>query len=164
MGICSSCLGIDRRDGSSDEDEGSRLLFDDPHSTQYGTFGDQTPSVIQEDPQEVQRETETLQKIVALTSSHLVDIFAMVPQTSTRGPSDFAATHNSRLLRFQDVLAKMTTESNEMENATHGAVSPGGHGWIINGGELSDTGRDFRVVKSEDASPLVGGFAGSDDS
>lgn len=50
------------------QDEGSRLLFDDPHSSQYGTFGDQPAGVVPEDPENVQRETEALQKIVALTS------------------------------------------------------------------------------------------------
>jgi len=157
MGICSSCLGWDRRDSSSDEDEGSRLLFDDPHSTQYGTFGDQPAGVVQEDPQDVQRETEALQKIVALTSSHLVDIFAMVPQTSQRGSTTTYTAHDARLLRFQDVLAKMSTEPNSMEEPPTDAVSPECDGWIVNGDE---TGADneFKVVKSEEIGPLLGGF------
>jgi len=158
MGICSSCLGWDRRDGSSDEDEGSRLLFDDPQSTQYGTFGDQTAGAVQEDPQDVQRETEALQKIVALTSSHLVDIFAMVPQTSQRGPPTTYTAQDSRLLRFQDVLAKMSTEPNLEEELPTGTVSPEGDGWIVNG-EETDASNDFKVVKSEEIGPLLGGFA-----
>jgi len=158
MGICSSCLGRDRRDGSSDEDEGSRLLFDDPHSTQYGTFGDQPTGVVQEDPQDVQRETEALQKIVALTSSHLVDIFAMVPQTSQRGPSTAYTAHDARLLRFQDVLAKMSTEPDSVEEVPAGTVSPECDGWIVNG-EETGAGSDFKVVKSEEIGPLLGGFA-----
>jgi len=163
MGICSSCLGWDRRDGSSDEDEGSRLLFDDPsHSaisggSKYGTFGDQATGVVQEDPQDVQRETEALQKIVALTSSHLVDIFAMVPQTSQRGSTTTYTAHDARLLRFQDVLAKMSTEPDSMGELPAGIVSPECDGWIVSGDE---TGADneFKVVKSEEIGPLLGGF------
>jgi len=158
MGICSSCLGRDRRDGSSEEDEGSRLLFDDPHATQYGTFGDQTAGVVPEDPQDVQRETEALQKIVALTSSHLVDIFAMAPQNSQRGPSTTYTGQDARLLRFQDVLAKMSTEPDSTEEQPTGSVSPEGDGWIVNG-EETDASNDFKVVKSTEIGPLLGGFA-----
>jgi len=157
MGICLSCLGRDRRDASSDEDEGSRLLFDDPHSTQYGTFGDQTAGIVQEDPQDVQRETEALQKIVALTSSHLVDIFALFPHNSPRGPSTTYTAQDARLLRFQDVLAKMSTEQDSTEEMPTEAVSPEGDGWIVNG-EETDASNDFKVVKSKEIGPLLGGF------
>lgn len=83
MGACSSCLGWNRyRDLSDDvspddyyallradadnfpQEENSRLLFDDVHPNQYGSFGDQAVGLIQADPQEVQRETEALQKVV----------------------------------------------------------------------------------------------------
>ena len=52
----------------SSQDENSRLLFDDPHANHYGSFGDQGAGTTQADPQEVQRETEALQKVVAQTS------------------------------------------------------------------------------------------------
>jgi len=43
------------------------LLFDDAHGNHYGSFGDQN-AVVQADPQEAQRETEALQKVVMQTS------------------------------------------------------------------------------------------------
>ena len=52
------------------QDESSRLLFDDPHGNHYGSFGDQGAGIIQADPQEVQRETEALQKVVTQTSKY----------------------------------------------------------------------------------------------
>jgi hypothetical protein len=90
MGVCSSCLGLNRyRDTSDDvsphayistgrfllialdiQEENSRLLFDDVHPNQYGSFGDQTAGIIQADPQEVQRETEALQKVVTNISKY----------------------------------------------------------------------------------------------
>lgn len=51
-----------------EQDEQSRLLFDDPHANHYGSFGENNAGAIQTDPQEVQRENEALQKIVTLTS------------------------------------------------------------------------------------------------
>jgi hypothetical protein len=50
------------------QDADSRLLFDDPQTVNYGSFGDQHPTALQADPQDVQRESEALQKIVAQTS------------------------------------------------------------------------------------------------
>ena len=54
------------------KDEQSRLLFDDPNANHYGSFGDQNASIIQADPQEVERETEALQKVVAQTSKYAI--------------------------------------------------------------------------------------------
>jgi hypothetical protein len=42
--------------------------MDDPHAVNYGSFGDQQPATLQADPQDFQRESEALQKIVAQTS------------------------------------------------------------------------------------------------
>jgi len=52
------------------QDEQQRLLFDDPHANHYGSFGDQNTGLVQADPQEVQREIEALQKVVAQTSKY----------------------------------------------------------------------------------------------
>jgi Late endosomal/lysosomal adaptor and MAPK and MTOR activator len=50
------------------QDTDSRLLFDDPNTINYGSFGDHNAAALQADPQDVQREAEALQKIVAQTS------------------------------------------------------------------------------------------------
>ncbi len=56
-------------DVSAQEDE-SRLLFDDPNGMHYGSFGEQQING-QDDPLEVQREIEALQRVVARTSEYL---------------------------------------------------------------------------------------------
>lgn len=81
----------------------------------------------------------------------------MVPQTSQRESSATYTAQDARLLRFQDVLAKMSTEQDSMEEPPTGTVSPECDGWIVNG-EETDVDNDFKVVKSEDIGPLLGGF------
>lgn len=49
------------------QDEESRLLFDDPDTIHYGSFGEQQVTG-QNDPLEAQREIEALQRVVARTS------------------------------------------------------------------------------------------------
>ncbi|KAL1858144.1 hypothetical protein VTK73DRAFT_7920 [Phialemonium thermophilum] len=67
MGNCSSCLGGNRSRDDYDVDDESRLLFDDPNGLHYGSIGEQQMTG-HEDPQEVQREIEALQRVVARTS------------------------------------------------------------------------------------------------
>ncbi|ESZ91964.1 hypothetical protein SBOR_7654 [Sclerotinia borealis F-4128] len=161
MGNCSSCLGLERNRDLSDEDESQRLLFDDaPH---YGSFGDQDPNTIQAD-QEVQRETEALQKVVAQTSNHLVDIFAMVPQNIPRAPVTMFTGQNARLLRYQDVVAKMPTlvESSNTKQTPVGATHPMSDGWTSDDEDVEEMQKEmqkYKPVKSEDVGPLLGGFA-----
>lgn len=52
------------------QNEDWRLLPDDPNSVHYGSFNDQNMNV-QEDPLEVQRENEALQRVVARTSEYV---------------------------------------------------------------------------------------------
>ncbi|KAK4194256.1 hypothetical protein QBC40DRAFT_320869 [Triangularia verruculosa] len=105
MGNCASCLGSRRRD-DYDEDDEAQHLFDDPNNLQYGSF-EQQQMMGPEDPQEVQREIEALQRVVARTSeyapqpppameqaadrcmnSNMVDIYDIVPSTQrTASPS-----------------------------------------------------------------------------
>ena len=54
-------------DGQEDE---TQHLFDDPTSMHYGSFEQQHMNG-QEDPQEVQREIEALQQVVARTSKYV---------------------------------------------------------------------------------------------
>ncbi|KAF0637117.1 hypothetical protein FPSE5266_09268 [Fusarium pseudograminearum] len=78
MGACASCLG--RADGNSyDEEEESRLLYDEANGMQYGSFGDQAING-ENDTLEAQRENEALQRVIAKTSDNMVDIFDIAPQ------------------------------------------------------------------------------------
>ncbi|TAQ83884.1 hypothetical protein B7494_g7794 [Chlorociboria aeruginascens] len=159
MGICSSCLGRDRNRDVPNEDENTRLLFDDAHANQYGSFGEGNPGNIQADPQEVQRETEALQKVVAQTSNHLVDIFAMVPQTGPRVPSTNFSGHDARLLRYRDVLAKMSTQEDGTTKQRSIQSTPNASdGWVSEEEDAEEV-KNFKPVKSEDVGPLLGGFA-----
>ncbi|TVY87864.1 hypothetical protein LAWI1_G007151 [Lachnellula willkommii] len=160
MGVCSSCLGRDGDRDLSDEDESSRLLFDDPHGNHYGSFGDQHAGVTQADPQEVQRETEALQKVVAQTSNHLVDIFALVPQNGTPAPPAVFPAQDAKLLRYQNVLANMSTQdqSNQTKRASADNTPIVSDGWTSEDDDMEETKR-HTPVKSEGIGPLLGGFA-----
>jgi len=160
MGICASCLGLDRDREGSEEDEQSRLLFDDPHSNQYGSFGEQNTGLIHADPQEVQRETEALQKVVMQTSNHLVDIFAMIPQNTPRVPDAVFGGQDTRLLRYQDVLAKISThaQSEDQHQLSAGGNANVSDGWVSEDEDVEDV-KFYGHVKSEDVGPLLGGFA-----
>ncbi|KAL8951327.1 MAG: hypothetical protein Q9222_002692 [Ikaeria aurantiellina] len=62
MGICSSCLGLGRRDRQ--DPETSRLLSDDPYRQTYGSRT-QTPRrpATEPDSEDVRREREALENI-----------------------------------------------------------------------------------------------------
>jgi len=158
MGICSSCLGRDR--SSSHEDENSRLLFDDPHAVNYSSFGDQV-AASQADPQDVQREAEALQKIVAQTSNHLVDIFAMVPQSLQRSPATTFSGQDTRLLQYQDVLARLPADAVSDANEDLSAHSvQGAIDWPSDEEEDDDEDlKRLKIVKPPQIGPLLGGFA-----
>jgi len=159
MGVCSSCLGLNRDRDLSSEDENSRLLFDDPNANHYGSFGDQGAGTIQADPQEVQRETEALQKVVATTSNHLVDIFAMVPQSAPSAPNTVIPAHDTRLLRYQDVLAKMSTNDQSKALLLPAESTPSiSDGWISEDEGLEEP-KGYKPVRSDNVGPLLGGFA-----
>jgi len=164
MGICSSCLGPSFDRDLSDEDESSRLLFDDAHPSQYGSFGDPNTGIIQADPQEVQRETEALQKVVAQTSNHLVDIFAMIPQNvPPRVPATMFTGQDARLLRYQDVLAKMSIQdaSSKAKQSLVDDIPHATDGWASDE-DSEEEMKSHKSVKSEDVGPLLGGFADAD--
>ncbi|KAH8760329.1 late endosomal/lysosomal adaptor and MAPK and MTOR activator-domain-containing protein [Hyaloscypha finlandica] len=163
MGACSSCLGRDQSRDLSDEDEQSRLLFDDPHGNHYGSFGDQNAGIVQADPQEVQRETEALQKVVMQTSNHLVDIFAMVPQAAPPPSSTVFPAQDARLLHYQDVLAKMSTNEAPTRPNQFPAenTQDASDGWLSEDDEVEEM-KTCTPVKSEGIGPLLGGFADGD--
>ncbi|CAL3969568.1 unnamed protein product [Diplocarpon coronariae] len=168
MGVCSSCLGRDMYHELSDEDEQSRLLFDDPHANHYGSFGEHHTGATQADPQEVQRETEALQKVVTMTSNHLVDIFALVPQSAHPATVSPSATtgfpaQEARLVRYQEVLSKVSA-SDEFSKSN---ILPTDHtpaasdGWLSEDDEVDEV-KGHTPVKSEGIGPLLGSFADAD--
>jgi len=93
-----------------------------------------------------------------VSPSNLVDIFAMVPKNPRRGPSTAFPRQDARLSRFQDVLSKMSAESDSTKELTTEAVSPEGDGRSVNR-EETDASNDFKVIKSKEIGPLLGGFA-----
>lgn len=164
MGACSSCLGRDQHHRDLfDEDEQSRLLFDDPHGNHYGSFGDQNTGLVHADPQEVQREAEALQKVVMQTSNHLVDIFALVPQSGQPSHSTVFPAQDARLLRYQDVLAKLSdnepsTKSNRFASENTQIASDG---WALEDEDAEEM-KGYKPVKSDGIGPLLGGFGDAD--
>ncbi|RDL36963.1 Uncharacterized protein BP5553_04396 [Venustampulla echinocandica] len=162
MGACSSCLGRDtgRDRDLSDEDESARLLFDDAHANQYGSFGEHHTGAVPADPQEVQRETEALQKVVAQTSNRLVDIFAMVPQTGPSPASTVFPAQDAKILRYQDVLAEMSAHDQPSKARQVSAENTPNvsDGWISEDDDGEEMKR-YKPVKSEGIGPLLGGFA-----
>ncbi|KAK4677461.1 hypothetical protein QC764_405160 [Podospora pseudoanserina] len=119
MGNCASCLGSRRRD-DYDEDDEAQHLFDDPNSLQYGSF-EQQQMMGPEDSQEVQREIEALQRVVARTSDNMVDIYDIAP-SNHRPASPFAAPDSpemqyaypaaapdANLVRYHNLLSKLSS-------------------------------------------------------
>ncbi|KAK1828074.1 late endosomal/lysosomal adaptor and MAPK and MTOR activator-domain-containing protein [Podospora conica] len=111
MGNCTSCLGYRRRESIDEEDE-AQNLFGDPASINYGSF-DQQHMPTHEDPQEVQREIEALQRVVARTSDNLVDIYDIVPQDEAVHADD-ATTYayvadEPHMARYQTLLSKLSS-------------------------------------------------------
>ncbi|TQN73300.1 hypothetical protein CSHISOI_02121 [Colletotrichum shisoi] len=152
MGVCASCLGRGNKD-VYEEDEESRLLYDDPNNVHYGSFGEQ--SVIgQEDPMEVQRETEALQRVVAKTSDNMVDIFEIAPQDHAHrpAPTTFAyAGQEARIVRYQHLLSKLASK----DKAPTGVQVD----WLPQEDDTIEMQRGVPSVQAESDKPLVGTFA-----
>lgn len=53
------------------QSENQRLLFNDAHNMQYGSFADQQLGIQQIDPQDTACENEALQKVVVKTSRYI---------------------------------------------------------------------------------------------
>ncbi|KAH0420690.1 hypothetical protein KCU90_g9811, partial [Aureobasidium melanogenum] len=72
MGICASCLGLDRQ-AAREASESEGLLYEDAAQPQYGTV---TPGATlpEPDPEELRREREVLERICAQTSNELIDV------------------------------------------------------------------------------------------
>ncbi|TDZ44986.1 hypothetical protein CTRI78_v009158 [Colletotrichum trifolii] len=152
MGICASCLGRGSK-ADYEEDEESRLLDDDPNNVHYGSFGEQNVNG-QEDPLEVQRETEALQRVVAKTSDNMVDIFEIAPQDHAHrpAPATFAyAGQEARIVRYQHLLSKLASQ----DEAPAGVQVD----WLPQEDDTIEMQRGVPTVKAESDKPLVGTFA-----
>lgn len=151
MGACSSCLGRGPQE-AYDEDDESRLLLDDPSSFQYGSFGDQGMNA-QSDPLESQREAEALQKVVARTSNNLVDIFEITPQETQDAHPTVLSGQDSRLMRYQTILSRLSADDDISPAALQGHVD-----WSSDDDTLELQGKP-PSVKEGKGEPLVGTFA-----
>jgi len=156
MGACQSCLG--RRDKDVyDEDEENRLLYDDGNGAQYGSFGDPNISGDQ-DTLEAQHENEALQRVVAKTSSNMVDIFEIAPnESATRAASTpFAyAGQEARLARYQHLVSKLDTGN---DSAASGVKVD----WMADDDTIEMQGNrpaSPNALEEDDGPPLVGTFA-----
>ncbi|KAF3761934.1 hypothetical protein M406DRAFT_358150 [Cryphonectria parasitica EP155] len=154
MGACSSCLGGRRRD-SVQEDEESRLLFDDPNVMQYGSFGEQQMTG-QHDPLEAQREIEALQRVVAQTSDNMVDIFEIAPtkdaQRSAPTTPYALVGQEARHMRYRSLLSKLSAED---VSAAGARVD-----WLADDDEEAlDQHNIIPHVKTESSDALVGNFS-----
>ncbi|KAI0973426.1 late endosomal/lysosomal adaptor and MAPK and MTOR activator-domain-containing protein [Xylaria arbuscula] len=151
MGICASCLGR-RRNDSVDEDDISRLLFDDPNHMQYGSFADHSSQV---DPLESQREAEALRRIVARTSDNLVDVFEITPQESQRTHPALFSEQDTRLTRYQNILSRLSSdEGTAAADGNQGSVE-----WLLNEEDNTDLPEQHITIKEGTSGPLVGTFA-----
>ncbi|KAB5543132.1 late endosomal/lysosomal adaptor and MAPK and MTOR activator-domain-containing protein [Coniochaeta sp. 2T2.1] len=159
MGNCSSCLGRRRRD-SYEEDDESRLLFDDANGMHYGSFGEQQASG-QEDPQETQREIEALQRVVARTSDNMVDVYEIAPQDKDPH-TELSATYyapagqEARMARYQTLLTKLASN----DDLAGAAAVAGRIDWDAPDEDTVEVYPHTTPVKVEaDNTPLVGTFA-----
>lgn len=154
MGICASCLGR-RRSNSIDEDDVSRLLFDDPNNLQYGSFSEHHLNS-QGDPLESQREVEALQRVVARTANNLVDVFEITPDESQRIQPAIFPRQEARLARYQHILSKLSSDDGRITaDGNAGAAA-----FVLSeedniGGQRGHT----ITIKETSSGPLVGTFA-----
>ncbi|KAI2621337.1 late endosomal/lysosomal adaptor and MAPK and MTOR activator-domain-containing protein [Xylaria nigripes] len=153
MGICASCLGR-RRSDFIDEDDVSRLLFDDPNNIQYGSFAEHNLNA-QADPLESQREVEALQRVVARTSNNLVDVFDIAPQESQRTHPVLFFGHDARLARYESILSKLSSDDAPTTvDGNHRTVE-----WLLSEQDNADLPGQNMTIKEGSAGPLVGTFA-----
>ncbi|KAF2760442.1 hypothetical protein EJ05DRAFT_474315 [Pseudovirgaria hyperparasitica] len=74
MGICASCLGLNRHESTSDPSDTSQLL-NDHYQPGYGSIN-HNPQLNghQPDPEEIRRQRDALERICAQTSDKLIDV------------------------------------------------------------------------------------------
>jgi hypothetical protein len=87
----------------------------------------------------------------------------MIPQTVPPPSSAVFPAQDARLLHYQDVLAKMSTNNlstkpNQFptDDAPHGP-----DGWVSEDDDVEEM-KTYKPVKSDGIGPLLGGFADAD--
>ncbi|RDA89692.1 hypothetical protein CP533_5257 [Ophiocordyceps camponoti-saundersi (nom. inval.)] len=152
MGACSSCLGRPGKEGH-DETEESRLLYEDGGGMQYGSFGDGVLGG--DDSLEAQREMEALQRVVAKTSSNMVDVFESAPVTRNGASVPFVyAGQGARAERYQHLVSKLSTDEDADVRID----------WLIDDDDDDDEDHvplngSIKTLEGDEGGPLVGTFA-----
>jgi hypothetical protein len=84
----------------------------------------------------------------------------MVPQNIQ--PNNGFPAQDPKLLRYQDVLGKMSTadQRNTLKQLSAESTLNISDGWVSEGDDAEDKG--YEPVKSEHIGPLLGGFADAD--
>ena len=94
----------------------------------------------------------------SILASHLVDIFAMIPQ-NVPSPTAFSG-QETRLAQYRDVLAKLSTTENtyEIRDGLERATIHGESDYPSDE-EDEDVQDNYQVIKTPKAGPFMGGFA-----
>jgi len=106
MGICASCLGISRRESTSDPSDSQNLLQDPYQPNQYGTLNPDHRNSPQVDPEEIRKQRDALERLCALTSDKLIDV-AQSTNTDEEGYTKLQ-TDYQRLFRERFASASST--------------------------------------------------------
>jgi len=87
----------------------------------------------------------------------------MVPQNVTPAPAAAFPAHDARLLRYQDVLAKLSTRGhpNTARQISADSTPNISDGWISEGDDVEEV-KGHLLDKSKDVGSLLGGFADAD--
>ena len=94
-----------------------------------------------------------------MLSSHLVDIFAVATQDPPPPPNAIFSGQDTRLLRYQEVLAKLSAaDSSKRKDSSSQLLPNGSDGWVS--GDENDDANAIKP-KTDDIGPLIGGFADS---
>lgn len=92
MGACASCLGFGQQSSQRENGETSRLLYDDPYRSQYGSHVQPSQRLTyQPDPESVKREREALESICHAMSDNVIDVFPDQPQATIQSSTDGSA-------------------------------------------------------------------------
>jgi len=108
MGICASCLGIQRRESNSDPSDSQELLGDPYQPNQYGTLNPDHRNSPQLDPEEIRRQRDALERLCAQTSDKLIDVAQSV--NTDEGGLDKLHTDYQRLFRERFAAVSSPTE------------------------------------------------------